>query len=355
MGGRMKRWKIGVIGAGYWSETHLEAWRGSERAQVVAICDLNLEQARERGRQYGIPEERCFDSVEAMLRSGDDIDAVDIVTRPDSHRDLVGRVCAAGKHILCQKPFAPDFASADAMAAAAREANVRLMVTENWRWMEPIQAVRGVLDAGTLGRLQAVRYRHKRYSTPLMAPGQPLGQPYFRSMPHLLFYEMGVHWYDTWRFLFGLPERLYAEFGKASPHVVGEDIGVVVLAHQGFLGHLDASWASREEISGPADLEAGLIEEMVIEGERATLRLTPTGKARAGRLELIDSEGVVTVLREGLRFDIVESFRRLQGHFIDCLDSGSPFQTSAEDNRETLRLTFATYDSAREHRAITLG
>ena len=351
-------WKIGLVGAGYWSENHLSAWQRSEdRAQVVGLCDLDGERAASRGRQFGIPTDRCFTSLEAMLAKGG-IDAVDIVTRPESHVDLVCRAAQSGLPILCQKPFAPDAAAGDAIIAAAQKASARLMVTENWRWMAPIQALHAALQAGETGRIQAVRYRHKRFSTPRMGPDAALAQPYFRTMPRLLFYEMGVHWWDTWRFLFGMPTRLYAEFCHVSPHVAGEDVGIVVLVHENengsFIGHLDASWASREEINEPGDLDASFNEAMVIDGERATLRLTPTGKMREGRLERVDAAGSVTVLREGLRYDTVESIHRLQTHFLDCLETGQPFQTSGDDNRETLRLTFAAYESADAHRAVTL-
>lgn len=77
------------------------------------------------------------------------------------------------------------------MVETARAAGVRLMVTENWRWLQPIQAIRKLLDQGAAGRLQMIRYIHTDYYSPRFAPENELPQPFFREMPKLLFYEMG--------------------------------------------------------------------------------------------------------------------------------------------------------------------
>lgn len=235
------------------------------------------------------------------------------------------------------------------MVRIADEYGVRLMVTENWRWLEPNQIIKKVLNQGTLGHIQVARYIHTDYYTPRMAPGVELPQPFFRTMPNLLFYEMGAHWYDTMRFFFGNPQRLYAETLRVSPHIIGEDSGIITLGYKDFYAVMDMSWATRRELENPPPEQVYGIhrEQMIIEGNKGTLKLYMNGK-----ITLIDIKGVETTLAENTELDHPESHFRLQSHFIESLNSGTLFQTSGADNLKTLELIFSTYQSASEHEVI---
>src|SRR5690606_8689178 len=101
-----------------------------------------------------------------------------------------------GKHIMCQKPFARTLEEAEEMIAVAHKANVRLMVTENWRWLTPYQIVKQVIDEGTLGKIQIARFSSSCYYTPRMSPDKNVPQRFLTDMPRLMFFETGVHWFD---------------------------------------------------------------------------------------------------------------------------------------------------------------
>lgn len=305
----------------------------------------------EKAEKYGIPETSLYGSIEELLEQAD-IDVVDIVTGPETHLEFVRKAASAGKHVMCQKPFAPTLEAAEQMVQACKEAGVRLMVTENWRWLQPFQTIKGILESGVLGEIRMARYLHTDYYTPRMAPDVELPQPFFREMPKLLFYEMGVHWFDTWRFLFGTPSRLYAETLRVSPYIEGEDSGIVVLGHPNFYGFLDMSWATRQKLDQPLGKGVGPVhlEQLVIDGMNATLKLDTSG-----RISIVNQTGSFeTVVAETTELDHEESHYRLQSHFIDCLESGEPFQTSGEDNLVTLRLAFGVYESALRHETIKI-
>jgi len=341
-------WKVGLVGTGYWSEKHLKAWARIPNVQITALCNRSKQKLVEKGQQFHVPEDQLYTNIDDMLESAD-IDIVDIVTAPETHLEFVRKVAKAGKHIMCQKPFARSLDEAKEMARIANESGVRLMVTENWRWLQPFQLIKEVLEEGRLGKVHVARYLHSDFYTPRMAPGKELPQPFFREMPNLLFYEMGAHWFDTWRFLFGDPERLYAETRRISPYISGEDTGTVLLSYEDFYGIMDMSWATRRDLSGPVtDLVLpNHLEQLVIEGNLATLKLYSNGD-----ISLIDSKGNEQLLKERTELDHEESHYRLQSHFINCLGTGEAFQTSAEDNVKTLSLIFATYESSKEQRAI---
>jgi len=347
----MKTWKIGLVGTGYWSEKHLKAWSRIPGAEIAALCNRSRHKLADKARQFGVPEDKLFGSLDDMLRDGD-IDVVDIVTGPETHLEFVKKAAAAGKHIMCQKPFAPSLAEAEEMVRAADEAGVRLMVTENWRWLQPFQLIKSVLDSGELGTLHVARYIHTDYYTPRMAPDVELPQPFFRDMPRLLFYEMGVHWFDAWRFLFGTPKRLYAETATVSPYIKGEDSGIVVLGYDGFYGFLDMSWATRQKLDRPLGEGVGPVhlEQLVVDGSEGTLKLYTDGK-----ITVVSKDGgSERTVAERTELDHEESHFRLQSHFIERLASGGEFQTSGRHNLTTLRMAFGTYHSAERHMPIAI-
>ncbi len=341
-------WKVGLVGTGYWSVNHLNAWERIQGVQVKSLCNRSRGKLEQRGEQYGIPEQQWYQSIDEML-SHAEIDIVDIVTGPETHLEFVTKAARAGKHIMCQKPFARSLEEAQEMVRVAQECGVRLMVTENWRWLQPNQIIRRLLDEGTLGKLHVGRFIHTDYYTPRMAPGIELPQPFFRSMPKLLFYEMGAHWFDAWRFFFGNPKRLYAEILQVSPHIIGEDTGIITLGYEDFYGVLDMSWATRRELELPPSekVQAEHREQIIIEGDKGTLKLYMDG-----RITLIDIKGVETTVAENTELDHAESHYRLQSHYIECMNSGKPFQTSGEDNLKTMELIFSTYISADRHEVI---
>ncbi|SFS56065.1 Gfo/Idh/MocA family protein [Paenibacillus sp. BC26] len=346
-------YKVGLIGTGFWSEKHLKAWQRIPNVQIAALCNRSKEKLLRKADEYGVPHDQLYSSMEEMLDRAD-IDIVDIVTPPETHLHLVGLAAQAGKFIMCQKPFAPSYEEAEAIVAAARKYDARLMVTENWRWLQPIQTIKQVLESGVLGNIRVARFIHSDYFTERMIPGANLPQPFLTKMPQLMFYEMGVHWYDTWRFLFGEPKRLYAELRSFSPNVIGDDSGVVTLGYDDFYGLMDICWVSRRELTGPIiedQVDARFVEHFVVDGDRATLKMY----GHEGKIVLLDNDGRETVVAERTELDHEESHYRLQSHFIDCLKSGRPFQTSGDDNLRTLRLAFATYESSEKQQVVHLG
>ncbi|WP_435171361.1 Gfo/Idh/MocA family protein [Paenibacillus glycanilyticus] len=347
----MKLWKVGLVGTGWWSEKHLKAWSQIPNVEIAALCNRSRSKLVDRARQFGVGDENLFQSLEEMLALAD-IDIVDIVTGPETHLDLVRQAASAGKHIMCQKPFAPSLEQAVEMVAIAKEAGVRLMVTENWRWLQPFQTIKQLLVEGVLGQLHVARYVHTDYYTPRMEPGAVLPQPFFREMPKLLFYEMGAHWFDTWRFLFGTPDRLYAETLRVSPYIKGEDSGIVILGYENFYGIMDMSWATRQKLDVPLGKEVGPVhlEQLVIDGENGTIKLYTSGKIS---IVAKDSSREV-IIKEKTELDHEESHYRLQSHFIEALEKNEPFQTEGDDNLVTLRMLFGVYESAASHLPVLM-
>src|SRR5688500_14295023 len=121
---RNDRMGVAVIGAGMAGRSHAAGYRaattcygsGLPPVDLVAIADLNPRFAEETARRFGYA--RAESSWQAVA-AAPDIDVVSVVVANHLHREVVLGLLAAGKHVLCEKPFAPTVGDAEAMVAAA--------------------------------------------------------------------------------------------------------------------------------------------------------------------------------------------------------------------------------------------
>lgn len=116
-----------VVGTGFGCTTHVRALRAAG-FDVVAVVGRDVAKTAQRARLFEIP--RACESLGQALELADVI-AVTIATPPLTHAGLTLEAIAAGKHVLCEKPFAADAAEArQVLAAAERAGVVHVMGTE---------------------------------------------------------------------------------------------------------------------------------------------------------------------------------------------------------------------------------
>jgi predicted dehydrogenase len=163
---RNDRMGIAVIGAGMAGRSHAAGYRsattcfgpGLPPVDLVAIADLNPQFAEETARRFGYA--RAESSWQAIA-AAPDIDVVSVVVANHLHREVVLGLLAAGKHVLCEKPFAPSIGDAEAMVAAAAAApHLQAGVGFTYRRSPAIAAVKQRVDSGAMGR---IRHFNGRY------------------------------------------------------------------------------------------------------------------------------------------------------------------------------------------------
>ncbi|MFQ6048226.1 MAG: Gfo/Idh/MocA family protein, partial [Phycisphaerae bacterium] len=264
----------------------------------------------------------------------------DVATRPDSHLELVQMAAERKVAILCQKPLAESLSAASQMVDLAEQNGVPLMVTENWRWLPLHRSVRHYIDEGRVGRPYAARI----IGSSAMPRNRPVlrTQPYFADMPRLAIFEMGIHWIDCLRAMFGDVRRVYAQTRRVNPALAGEDVAKLMLSFDdAAVGLIDMSWACHD-LTVPG-------EHLRVEGEQGAL---------AGQLD-----GQVVMLnhfeaRQAQQLPVLaqaDSFDLLHAHFLDKLAAGQrDFVTSGRDNLNSLAAVFAAYESAETGQAIRL-
>ena len=111
MGNRLK---IGIIGAGGISCSHIEAYRKHPDVELYAFCDINADRLRYMGERYGVT--RLYTDMNALLALPE-LDAVSVCTWNNGHAPCTIAALNAGKHVLCEKPMCITVEDAEAMKA----------------------------------------------------------------------------------------------------------------------------------------------------------------------------------------------------------------------------------------------
>lgn len=143
--------RIGIIGAGSAARSiHIPGFQLCPGVELKAICDAN----RDAALATGIPE--IHTKVEELL-ARDDIDAVVNATPNFLHREIVLAILAHGKHVLCEKPLALDFAQAAEMLRAAESAGVVHMTAFTYRYTPALQYMKRLILGAELGEIRTVR------------------------------------------------------------------------------------------------------------------------------------------------------------------------------------------------------
>ncbi len=138
---------VAVIGTGFGCLTHARAFRAAGW-DVRWLVGRDPERTATRATRMEI-ERQTTTLAEALADPA--VDAVSVVTPPHTHSQLVLESVAAGKHVLCEKPFARDAADARAMLDAAAAAGVVHLVGTEFRWATGQELLRRVIRDGAIG------------------------------------------------------------------------------------------------------------------------------------------------------------------------------------------------------------
>jgi predicted dehydrogenase len=136
-----------VVGTGFGCRVHVPALRAAGFT-VHALVGRDATRTRRRADRLGIPG-ACTSLGDALAL--EDVDAVTIATPPDTHASLAIEACEAGRHVVCEKPFALDATEAERMLAAAQRAGVTHLVGHEFRWAPDRALVARAIAHGVIG------------------------------------------------------------------------------------------------------------------------------------------------------------------------------------------------------------
>ena len=331
--------RIAVAGAGMISWYHLVAWRNlGPRARLVAVCDPDLDRARRRAQEFGVPA--VYQDADTML-AGEGIDALDVASPRETHAAWVEAAAARGIDVLCQKPLTPTLGDAERLVRRVA-GRTRLMVHENWRFRPWYRELGRWIAGGELGEVVLARLAMISSGFLPDASGRRPAlerQPFMAGEARLMIAEVLIHHLDLVRFLCGPLRVVAARAARTLPEVRGESVATIFLeTAAGAPVVVTGTMAAPGYPSRPPD-------RLEIVGTRASA---------------VFEDSVLSLLGprpRSQRYDFDQgyqaSFDGVIAHFADCLETGAPFETDPADNLETLRLVEHAYWAAGLHRGLT--
>ena len=326
---------MAVIGAGYFSQFHVEAWTAMDSVSEVYLCDTDQSRARALADRFGVS--RIFTDAHRML-AGNTVDLVDIVTPPATHLPLVRLALGHGLPVVCQKALAPTSAEAEQIVIAAERAKLPLIVHENFRFSPWYREARRLIDRGTLGHIHSVAFR--------LRPGDGQGtdaylarQPYFQKMPRFMVFETAIHFIDTFRFLLGDVEAVTARLRRINPVITGEDAGYIIFE---FTGGATGLFDGNRLNDHASDNPRRTMGEMWLEGSKGVLRLD--GMARLWWKPHQGSEAEHSYDRGSDTF-AGGAVRNLNEHVARFLRGECAAENTGRQYLENIRIQDAVYQS----------
>lgn len=327
--------KFAVIGCGAISKSHFVGIADTEEAELVAVCDVNIEQAEVAAKQYGV---RAYSDYEQLL-SQSDIDVVSICTPSSLHHEQTILAARAGKHVICEKPLAIKLEHALEMVDECERQGVRLATVFPRRMSPAARYAKRLIDEGRLGQLSlcsghAKFYRDQAYYDSAGWRGTWAWDGGGSMM------NQGIHTVDMLQWLAGPVESLYGYSHNVLRSIEVEDTSVTALKFaSGALGMLETTTTAHNQPD----------HQIVIQGDLGTLVLT------GNELTKLDIRGGGEQLPA-----FVPPAKRIGGHTQQIQDMARAILEDREpiitgrDGVHSLAIILGTYESQRSHREVQL-
>ncbi len=193
----MKGLKVGLVGCGHISTTHLKAWSRTAVCHCHGVFDPNAALAAQRARQFGIP--RVFEGIEDLL---EECDVVDVCSPPGTHAEIAIQVLEARRHLVIEKPLVIDVDDWDRLLALQTASPVTITVIHNQKFLRSIRQAKKWVDAGSIG--DVIRISRKFLTSPTTDRMLGGDAHWSHALP-------GGRWFET------LPHALYTIYQFAGP------------------------------------------------------------------------------------------------------------------------------------------
>ncbi len=349
---RREPYRIAIAGLGRAArEIHIPALSKLSRLKIVGGADPVPPNA-----DFGFA---LFSDVATMLRETEP-DIVAVLTPPATHFELTRASLQAGAHVLCEKPFMPTMAEADAIVALARERSRHVVVNQQFRYMNIHRRARELIGTAEFGQLQFASIGQTFFVSPATETGWRGAEARRTGQ------EFGIHALDLCRYFFGEdPVTLRCRMPRGS-HPTGPDY--LNLMELEFSGDRVASVVLDRLCRGHhryldirLDGTAGCIETHI--GGNLEFGFGVRGGTRrpflnvdatlGGRADLWHGERSLRIASDPIDL-MAHATRGLVRAFLDALDSGAMPPCNADDNRRSLALMLAAYRSHDSGGPVTL-
>ena len=340
----MDKVRVGIIGSGFVSQVHAEAFLEVPEAEIVASCGADPVGAVEFARKWKIPASTT-DYRQLLERK--DIDMVVVGVPNHLHREIVVAAAEAGKHIVIEKPLAHTLEAGRAMMEACREHRVKLMYAETICFSPKYARAKQLVEEGAIGKMYMTKQGAKHSGPP---------SDWFCDIERAgggVIMDMGCHGIEWSRWMYGKPQvksvvahcqHVFHERTK------GEDNSVIILEFEGGgISVLEDCWVRHGGMDDRIELygTSGVIYCDLLHGSSMeTYSVNGYGYAveKSG-----DTKGwTFTVFEEAHLYGFPHEMR----HFTQCVLNDQSARETGEDGVATLEIIYAAYESSGTGRRV---
>lgn len=347
--------KLGIIGVGQIGKYHIEAYVKMPDVEIVAVADLNEEEARRVAGKYNI--KHAFADFHDLLRL-DEIEAVDVCLHNNLHAPVTIAALEAGKHVQCEKPMAGAYVDALSMYDAAQRTGRRLGLPLRNIFTREAKAARRLIDDGLLGTIYYARsFGFRRRGRPYVDGYGTSNFVQKRSAAGGALYDMGVYHISCMLYLLGTTDVLTIsgathqeipmnEDRRASSNYDVEELGVgLVRMAGGMTLSVEESWALHYDSS----------ESSRIHGSTGGIKLDPfTFSTTLGDMEMNGSFNLEQAeFRLHASDPNYEGYDTAERHWIVTLQGRVPGINTADLGLATMLISEGIYLSKKLGREVT--
>jgi predicted dehydrogenase len=340
-----KQLRIGLVGCGWAASWHAtDLVKLPELFTFVACCDSNEARAREFAMRYQVA---ATTNDYAALCARQDVDVIVICTPPMLHHEMVLQALAAGKHVVCEKPFVSSLAQVDSVRDAESRSKGRVMPIFQYRFGSGVAKVRHLIGTGLPG---------KHYVSSCDS-ARTRGPDYYREAWRGKFAtELGgvlvtqsIHSHDLMSWLLGPIAKVAAfKSTRVNPIEVEDCAAASLQLVDGSLLALSATLGSVQEVTRIRMC----FEHVTFE------RVSPQGTRPADDPWTIlpRTEQVAAAIDNELK-NVPEGKAWFAGQyeqFFHALASDRPFAVTLDDARASLELITALFEASETNTIVSL-
>ena len=319
---------------------HYAAWDAIDGAEVVAIADADPKRAAGDlsggwsnidGGAEAFDMERITGTTDPLELIGmAEVDLVDVCVPTPFHADLAIAALKAGKHVVCEKPLGRTFEQAQAIAAAAEQADGLFMpgmcirFWPQWAWLK------GVINEGTYGQVRGATFRR--------VASMPPGWFANAEMSGAAALDLHLHDTDFVNFLFGVPRAVQSQGYSQTTDGV-DFIMTQYLYEDGPMVSAEGGWC----LADGADFSM----RYTVNFENAT---ADYDMAREDPL-IVASGGE----KQAITCDAVDGYYAELAYMAECVKSGTPpTVVTAAEAAESIRIVEAEVQSVQTGQTVEL-
>jgi predicted dehydrogenase len=334
-----KTLRIGLVGVGAAAQiNHIPALKKVEGLELVALCDRDPEKAHRVSQKFGIPA--SVGRIEELLEI-DGLDAVDICTPNYLHAPMAVAALEAGKHVLCERPFARSAEEAAMMAKAAKKSDCTLACAVQHRFRPDAQLLRRFVEKGDMGEIFLAKAGWLRQKTEWDSDEWRRTK---RESGGGVVLDLGFQMLDLSLWVLGSPKI----------------VSVTANVHRNKKGDVEDSATAFFRLDSGATLTLELTWGLLMEKDFAYLNLFGSGGAallnpfrvhKGMHGTLVN----VTPTLETSRHQYRQSMELQVAHFAESLRSGKKPMGSVEEIMGVMELVDAVYRSAEQGKEVKVG